>query len=258
MSVTRSILSTTTPPVARTVFRVHFSGPDVAGDVPQLVVATSDATGTPCTPFSAGVGGSGSGWSAVVITLFNVGVLVPGTPYYITVAAVSVIGGVSKGAPTPAYPFPMVPSALPLDPALVNVRSVRSDATALAVNWTALLSSGGAPITGYTISWSYNTSSQPVGYTGSIPPSGSITTTTPTILSYTITGITSGAPYNVTVQSVTFRGSSLGLVSSLAIPQCDLSLLSCIPLAIPRALASPPATFSFRGHHTQWPRHGAL
>ena len=122
--------------------------------------------------------------------------LTNGTGYTFTVVARN-----SAGASPPSEPSStVVPATVPGAPA--SVTAVKGDSS-VAVSWLAPGSNGGSPITGYTVT------SNPGGVTATVP--GDVT-------SSTLTGLTNGVAYTVTVIATNAIGASASARSGTVTP----------------------------------------
>ena len=150
-------------------YRITFIGAAVRGDVPTLQV---EDRGSTCEPFYVDKGGFNK---TTVLHQIHVtsdidgGFLVPGTPYYTRIAARNAMGvgewqlarplafGVGEGLPESglgavagdALP-PQAPPGLPQN---VKVYALPDNGTALLVEWYAVDTDNGAPVTSYTIEY---------------------------------------------------------------------------------------------------------
>ena len=143
-------------------------------------------------PGGATVGTDGSARRAVLTGLTN------GTSYTLSVVATNAAGSSAAGA----APGAVVPTTtVPLPPASLQAAAAGNGAVRLA--WVAPTSDGGSPITGYTIS--------------STPGAKALTTDAVTT-SATLTGLTSGTGYTVTVVARNAIGASPAATSAPTTP----------------------------------------
>ena len=150
-----------------------------------------------------GIGNGGGPLLATVgtVTSFTDATAGNGTTYYYEVSAVNAVGEGPRSAPIAA-----TPATVPGAPTLVSATAGNAS---VALAWTAPASSGGSPITGYTVSAS---------------PGGA--TCTATGLGCTVDGLTNGVTYGFTVLARNAVGSGA--------PSNTLS-------ATPRAPGQPPS-----------------
>ena len=162
--------------------RVSWTPPAFTGNTPVTnYTATASPGGQTCTYL---VPTSGPEADSCSITG-----LIPGTKYTVTMVSTNVIGtGPSTSATNPVTPF-TVPGA----PSGSSV-SVTGAASSLIVTWAAPTSNGFSPITSYTAT------AQPGGK--------SCTTPDAITLSCSITGLSNGTSYVVTVQASNAAGRS--------------------------------------------------
>jgi Fibronectin type III domain len=125
-----------------------------------------------------------------------VGGLCEGVAYVAKVAAVNVAGTGSFSAKS--NPFAPLPAQVPGAPL---VTSVTGRAQSLVVSWSAPLSDGGQPLTGYAVTATVGASSVTVN-------AGASAT------SATVTGLTNGTTYHVTVTAQNSVGTSAAASSS--------------------------------------------
>jgi chitodextrinase len=147
----------------------------------------STVTGYTITPSPACAGCSGlttTGLSTTVTGLTN------GTTYTFTVTATNAEG---TSAPSAAS-NPVTPSGPATAPSAPTAVSATAGNAQALVTWTAPSSSGGSPITGYTITPS--------------PACSSCSGLTTTGLSTTVTGLTNGTSYTFTVTATNAVGTS--------------------------------------------------
>jgi invasion protein IalB len=177
--------------VPRTVPGAPRSADAVAGNASATVTwlpPISDG-GAPITGYTvtASPGGrtaavAGTATSAVVTGLTN------GTAYTFTVTATNEAGTSIPSTPSNS----VVPRTVPAAP--TAVAAVPGDASA-TVTWDEPVSDGGAPITGYVVSWAVNGTVQ------------SATTFASTATAETITGLNNGTRYTFTVAAVNMVGT---------------------------------------------------
>ncbi|MCI4351300.1 MAG: fibronectin type III domain-containing protein, partial [Thermoplasmata archaeon] len=85
-------------------------------------------------------------------TAYTYSGLTDGTKYFVTVVASNVVGQGPAASPVNATPL-----GIPYPP--ISVTAVGASNTTLNVSWAAPTSTGGAPVTNYTLKWSLATSS---------------------------------------------------------------------------------------------------
>lgn len=162
--------------------------------------------------------------SAVVTSLVN------GTTYDFTVTATNSVGTSPPSSPvvssTPA------PATAPGAP--TNVSAIAGNAAA-SVAWTAPVSDGGSPLTGYAVTSS-------TGSAGAVTPAPANVAagTTGTV----INGLTNGVPYTFTVAAVNAKGSTPSTPSAPVTP----SAVSGPPDMV--ATMTGPATVNFGANAT--------
>jgi hypothetical protein len=122
--------------------------------------------------------------------------LTNGTAYTFVVSASNVIGSTAAAASAAVTPF-TVPGA-PTDV------TVAAAAASLNVSWTAPVSNGGFPITGYVVTYTP---------TGGVAKTAKATTT-----SVSIPKLVNGVTYSVTVQASSSKGSSIASAPAIGTP----------------------------------------
>ncbi len=186
------------------------------GDGSISVAATvTDNGGSPVTGIDYSLDDVNWVSTGTTSSTFTVPSLTNGTSYTVWVRADNAIGDGTASTPESATPR-TVPGAP------TNVEAV-SDTASADVSWTAPVSNGGSPITGYTAT-AYTTSA------GTTPVGTACTTST---LACSVTGLTNGTTYYIGVVATNVAGSS--------IPSSPLQAVT--PIARPGAptLTSPIA-----------------
>ena len=136
--------------------------------------------------------------SASTVPSLTITGLTNGTPYVIKVIAKNVVGSSLASANSQ----PVTPATVPGSP--TGVVAVRGIANSLAVTWTAPESTGGSPITDYTVKYSSNNGSTWTTFADSVS----------TATSLTVTGLTNGTPYVFKVIAKNAVGISLPSANS--------------------------------------------
>ncbi len=205
----------------------------VAGDGSITVswVRNSDG-GSPITGYivtAAGTSGCVADAAATSCTLTG---LTNGQAYFVSVQAVNAIGTSSQSNGLIATPVaPVTPSAAPSAP--TGVSAVTGDGQ-VTVAWTAPASTGGSPITGYTVIAS---------------PDGQTCQTTDA-LTCTVQGLTNGTAYTFTVTATNAIGESPASDASAPVIPATPATPTTVPSEAtpvptgeePDSQSSPPAT----------------
>ena len=177
-------------------------------------VAPASNGGSPITGYTVTAAPGGQTCSTTGALSCTVTGLTNGTSYTFTVVATNSVGSSGASAPSAST----VPVAVPGAPS--GVMAVGGDRMA-TVSWVAPVSTGGASITGYTVT------AAPGGQTCS----------TNGAVSCTVAGLTNGVSYTFTVAATNSAGS--GAASAASNP--------VVPLAPYRLVASDGGIFSFGG-----------
>ena len=147
--------------------------------------------------------------TTLTATSYTVTGLTNGTTYYFTVKAINAIG--SSGASNEASATPATTPGAP-----TGLSATGGNAQVL-LTWKTPSSDGGSAITSYDVyEWNNTTSSwgSPVGTTAS------------TATSYTVTGLTNGTTYYLTVEAINAVGSSGAPSDASAMPAITLGALT--------------------------------
>jgi titin len=181
-----------------------------AGIRQAMVSWTAPANGgDPITQYTVTVVQTGATFTTTGATTTTVTGLLNGGTYTFTVFATNVVGNGPASTPSTAITLPDVPGA----PTGVSAVASAGQAT---VTWTAPLSTGGLPITGYTVT------SSP----------GSVVVTTTGATSAIVTGLTNGTSYTFTVYATNAVGNGPSSSPSTAVT----------PLSVPGAPTNVLAT----------------
>jgi titin len=145
-------------------------------------------TGYVVTPYVDGIGLSPITFASTA-TAETITGLAEGVTYTFTVAAINAVGaGPDSAASNPVTVAPTVPGP-------PNIGSATAGSGRATVSWTAPLSDGGAPVTGYIVT-------PYVGSWTGVPRTFNSTATT-----QVVTGLTNGWPYRFRVQAVNAVGA---------------------------------------------------
>jgi hypothetical protein len=216
---------TTGTPVASTSASDAPTGVSVTPGDSQLAVswsAPANDGGSPITGYTVTVDAGGSPRTTSVdgvTTSATVSSLTNGTPYSVTVTATNAVGTSSASAAVSA-----TPSAATVAPDAPTGVSATPGNGQLTVAWSAPANNGGSAITGYTVTVAAGSSSSQV------PSVDGVTT------SATVSGLTNGTPYTVTVSATNSVGTSP-----------DSASVSATPVAPPVAPDAPTSVSATAG-----------
>jgi hypothetical protein len=153
--------------------------------------------------------------------------LTPGTAYTFTVAATNAAGRGPDSAPSPAMTAPALIPAAP-----TAVRATAGDKSA-TVTWTAPITDGGSPITGYSLT---------------AAPGGATLTVAGTTRTATLTGLSNGTAYTVTATATNAIGTSrVSARSAPVTPKDRVAPTITLTGRPPTVTTSPTAQFRFAG-----------
>ena len=159
----------------------------------NITWAAPSSNGSPITGYLVTSSPGSFTCAATTATNCTVTGLTNGTPYTFTVTATNAIGTGPASTPSSA----VTPQTVPGAPTSVSASPENGSAT---VSWTAPVSDGGAPLTGYTVTAS---------------PDGGTCTTTGT--SCSVSGLTNGTAYTFTVTATNAIGTGSASSPSLSV-----------------------------------------
>src|SRR5439155_13936581 len=192
---------------------------DGGSAITSYTVSAATANGVaPATPISATV--TAPATSATLASLDN------GTAYTFTVVATNAVGNSASSLPSNSV-TPVAPAPVPGAPTAVTAKAGNASAT---VSWTAPLSDGGSAITSYTVT--------------SSPAGASLTVAAPAT-SATLTGLTNGTAYTLTVVATNAVGNS-------APPAPSDRVTPVAPATVPGAPTAVSATAGNASASVSW------
>jgi hypothetical protein len=169
-----------------------------------------------------------SGTSAIVTGLTN------GTGYTFTVVAINDIGQSPTSAAS-ASVTPVAPLTVPGAP--TGVVGVVTGSGTVTITWVAPTSTGGTPITGYSVT--------PSPTPGTSPISASLLDFT-----YTFSNLTNGTPYTFTVFATNTQGNSASSTPSSAVTPVALYAPTVSSTSFVQNTSNNPSTVVFTGSIT--------